>query len=437
MDLVAHLEQILYRYVKAPPVEELRIIGWRFAVSDMTVVKAGIRNNRLGDVYASPSINSGYAGDLLIIWPGERCSHAVINTAVVRELERKLQGWKQGSFRDPEGSALLEPQPLPLVGVEHQQVKRMVQQDPRPLFDLLARFRQELPEKGADMIQAGVQAGWGLRHVRTSKGLAVSYAHTTLSAYAQADGLYGRSFAKRRPPSQEEAGLLIENTAATTKMLKKEGSLLGGKMTVIFAPELVEAFCAKYLLTNLSGNNVVHKQAAYTVEDFVRGQQVFDPRLSLAINPLKDMEISSYLCTREGLPARKEFMVQRGKLVTPYLTVKDSIKAGLPPTPLPQGQGLWLDAEGARNLTDLIEKTENGILVYSVLGLHTQDSVSGSYSLAAPQCLKIEKGKITGRVRTVIAGNFLEHLADPGTDYGLEPGENFPAIKFRANVARG
>ncbi len=437
MDLVAHLEQTLYRYVSAPPAEELRIAGWRFAVSDMTVVKAGIRNNSLGDVYASPGVSKSCAGDLLIIWPGERCSHAVINTAVVRELESKLPGWKQGSFRDPEGSALLAPQPLPLVGVEHQGVKRMVQQDPRDLFELLARFRQELPQRGVENIQAGVQAGWGLRHVRTSKGLSVSYAQTSFSAYAQADGLYGRGFAKRRSPTQAEAGALIENTAAVTKMLKRDGSLRDGRMSIIFAPELVEAFCAKYLLTNFSGNNVVHKQAAYTVEDFVRGGQVLDPRLSLAINPLREMELSSYLCTREGLPARKEFLVKGGKLITPYLTVKDSIKAGLPPTPLPQGQGIWLEVDGARTLTALIEGTESGILVYSVLGLHTQDPVSGSYSLAAPQCLRIEKGKIAGRVKTVIAGNFLEHLADPGTEYGLEPGESFPVLKFEAKVAQG
>lgn len=436
MDMVAHLEKILNQYQYNPPVEDLRMQGWRFAVNDHTVIKAGIRNNKLGEVYAAPTLNQGCSGDLLIIWPGDFCSHVEVNPAVVNDLERRLPFWRQGAYQDPEGSVLLGSEPLPLAAVEHQSVKAYVREDPKPLFQLLNRFREELPAWGISSIQAGVQAGWGLRHVRTSQGLAVSYAQTSFNVYVLADGLYGKSFSKRRPAADVEVQELLTGTGTTVQKLKNETSLESGKMSVVLSPELVEEFVAKYLLSNLSGNAVINNQGAYTLEDFGQGKQTFDPRVTIAVNPLKPFELSSYLCTREGLPARSQRLIHKGKLVTPYLTVKDSIKAGLAPTPLPQGSGLWLEVEGAQEIDEMVQGIDHGILVCSVLGLHTQDATGGSYSLSAPQCLKIEAGRITGRVKTVISGNFLQHLADSATGYAFAAGENFPAMRFDTSVVQ-
>ncbi|HEX3015380.1 MAG TPA: hypothetical protein VHQ46_03250 [Desulfobacteria bacterium] len=186
MDLVANLEKILYQYQTAPPVQDLRIQGWRFAVSETSQVKAGIRNNRLGGVYAAPSLTGNYAGDLLIIWPGDYCSQVVVNNKIISNLEQMLPIWKQGAFYDPEGSALLDPAPLPLVAVEHLPVRQAVTEDPKPCFEILARYRDELPTWQVNTIQAGVQAGWGLRHIRTSRGFSVTYAQTNFSTFVSA-----------------------------------------------------------------------------------------------------------------------------------------------------------------------------------------------------------------------------------------------------------
>lgn len=437
MDLVAHLESLLLLYQTNPPTADLRIKGWRFSLNEFSSVKVGIRDNRMGEVYAAPSIDKNFSGDLLIIWPGDYCSHTVVNSAVIKDMPQKLSAWRLGAYLDPEGAVLLSPQSLPLVAVEYQEVQGIVNGNPAPLFELLDRYRHELPAWGVSNIQAGSQAGWGVRHIRTSSGLAVSYAQTTFSTYLSADGLFSQSFAKRRLPSAGEVDALIRETGEVSKYLRQEADFDEGETTVIFAPQLVESFVAKYLLPNLSGNNVVNHQGAYMMNDFLQRRKVFDDRISVQINPLKSFELSSYLCTREGVPARTQWLVERGRLLTPYLTVKDSIKAGLRPTPLPQGTGLWLEAEGSRRLPQLVSGLESGLLVYSVLGLHTQDSTSGNYSLSAPQCLKIEKGKVIGRVKAVISGNFLQHLADSATLYGTVPGANAPAMQFECKAVKG
>jgi PmbA protein len=437
MNSIAQLEQTLYQYTTKPPREELRIAGWRFAINQQEAAKVGIRDNKLGEVYAAPSVNQGCSGDLLIIWPGDLCSHATVNSAVIADIKNKLPIWQRGAFHDPEGAVLLKSDPFPLVALEDDKVRKIVQEDQEPLFQLLAQYMKELPNWNITSVQAGASAGWGIRHIRTSQGLSVSYAQTSFSTYVAADGLFSKSFAKRRLPKPEEITELLSALGSTVEYLKQEASAISGKIPVIFAPGLVQEFSAKYLLPNLSGNSVVNSQGAFSLADFQQHRKVFDPRINIIINPLRALELSSYLCTREGLPAEKCKLVEQGNLLTPFLTVKDSVKAGLKPTSLPQGAGIFLEVSQAKNYQDLIRSMESGILVHNVMGLHTQDSTSGNYSLSAPHCLKVENGKIIGRVKAVLSGNFLHHLADPTTQFGTQPSENFPAMQFLTNVVAG
>ncbi len=437
MDLVAHLERVLRQYQTNPPAEELRLTGWRFSLNDLTNVKVGIRDNKLAEVYAAPTVNANYTGDLLLVWAGDRCSHAVLNAAIITALEDNLPEWERAAFHDTAGSVILSPQPMPLVAVEHHAAREIVKNSARPLFELLAQYQREMPHWGVSSLQAGAQASWGLRHIRTSQGLAVTYGQTTFSTYVAADGLFSKSFVKRRPPTVAEIAELIETTGKMTQLLKNQAELRPGQLPIIFAPSVVEELISKYLVGNLSGNNVVNNLSAYDLADFRQCKQVFAPTIAVVINPLDSYELSSYLCTREGVPARAQYLVEAGKLLTPYLTVKDSIKAEMRPTPLPQGSGMRLETGTAANLADLISDMDEGILVTSVLGLHTQDSSSGNYSLAAPQSLKIENGKLKGRVKAVIGGNFLQHLADPCTRYAGSKGENAPAMQVAAHVVKG
>jgi PmbA protein len=67
--------------------------------------------------------------------------------------------------------------------------------------------------------------------------------------------------------------------------------------------------------------------------------------------------------------------------------------------------------------------------------MHTQDAISGSYSLTAQQTLTIRDGKLGGRVKATIAGNFVDDLTNPDTAFGWDPHENNPAIRVRSTVS--
>ena len=69
-------------------------------------------------------------------------------------------------------------------------------------------------------------------------------------------------------------------------------------------------------------------------------------------------------------------------------------------------------------------------MVLSVLGVHTQDSASGDFSLSAPQTLVVGPDGITGRMRGTISGNLFELLSADSLRFVDVEGEHTPGLLF-------
>ena len=74
-----------------------------------------------------------------------------------------------------------------------------------------------------------------------------------------------------------------------------------------------------------------------------------------------------------------------------------------------------------------------GALVLSVLGIHTQDSASGDFSLSAPQVLRIDNG-LDGRTRATISGNLFEVLRSDALQLVDFEGEHTPGMLFPCRI---
>jgi PmbA protein len=83
---------------------------------------------------------------------------------------------------------------------------------------------------------------------------------------------------------------------------------------------------------------------------------------------------------------------------------------------------------------NLIKEVDYGLLVYGVLGMHTQDTTSGRFSLSAPRSLVIENGEIKGKVKATISGNFFDTMLDENTGFGWDPNEDSPALAMNCVV---
>ncbi len=429
------LAEALEVYRRNCPKPGLTLDGWRFELNQAHSVGMGLKDNKLGGPYASPAFRRQAGGEIYLIWADGRRSVSRIDSKVLANLPERMEVWRSASYTEEVGAEILPPAEFPEVRLFDGRLAEVVDKDNPYLFAILDRIRKELPAYGVEFVDAEATAMRIQRSVFNSRGISVEYEHTLFSVYASADHTYSESFHERRLPLEEEITALIEEVGKTTAQLKNPGSLASGPMPVLLASRVVEGMVDKYLVHSLSGHNVVNGQAAYRLDDFLAHEQVARTDLNLTMDSTRDLRPGSYRCTREGVPAGRLPLIKDGRLQTPLLDVKYARKAGLAPTPLLSDMSsLELKLGEAAGVAELIKEMPEGLVVYSVLGLHTQDSASGNYSLTAGQALAVENGRITGKVKAVIAGNFLENLKDPRARSGLEPGKDFPALLVQSTV---
>ena len=108
---------------------------------------------------------------------------------------------------------------------------------------------------------------------------------------------------------------------------------------------------------------------------------------------------------------------------------------GAKPTAIPLGTaGLYLTHTAEVPWAKALQGVEDGVLVITVLGLHTQEAVSGSYSLSAPHSLRILKGQIVGKTDVKLTGNFFADLAAPTTKTALSDLDTHPYLMITTGV---
>lgn len=436
MKLVAQLEDLLYQSQHAPKKEELRLTDWRILVSESEAVSVGIKDNSPGGVYTPPSYRQGESGEVFLVWADGKCSQAMVQMGSHDDPEhwqQELEQWRQAAYEDPDAAHIPSPESLPLVAVEDRAIQSIFSGEDQILFDQVRHWLTDKPSKAK--MQGSIQAAWGYRHVRTSTGLAVTYQQSQFVSWFSFDSLIGGGFAKRRLSRPEEQEGLWERTLSLYEAMQTVAPPIGPQTQVILAPSMTEDMLGQFILPNFSGDRVIEGQGAFSKDNFIENKLVFHPHFSLLIDPLRPLELGSYLVTPEGVPADRTMLVRDGKLQTPYLRVKDSVRWGAKPTAIPQGTaGLYLTHKAEVPWVKALQGVEDGVLVLTVLGLHTQEAVSGSYSLSAPHSLRILKGKIVGKTDVKLTGNFFADMAAPTTTTAQSDLDTYPYLMIRTGV---
>ena len=199
---------------------------------------------------------------------------------------------------------------------------------------------------------------------------------------------------------------------------RQSASISSGRMPVIFAPSGALVL-ALPLMMGLNGKNV------YTGISPMRGklgQKLFSDRITIVDDPTLDGRFSSASYDDEGVPHRRNVLIERGVLKGFMYDLKTAAQSGAestgnggrslftPPSPSPTNLIL---AAGDVPLADMIADIKEGLLVEDVLGLGQGNIISGVFSNSVSLAFKIENGEIVGRVKDVsIAGNVYELLKD-------------------------
>lgn len=439
MTYAAELADLLRKAEQGAWANVPKLKGWRFDLSEGRSVSLSIVDNKLGSVYGPATARDSLGGGLYLIWEDEKRSNGTIDRLTIPEFEQRLKEWYASSYEDERAPDIRQPDAqYPEVEMFDPQVEALVRGDTELLFRILKTGNDELMGNGEiEFLDAGSSASLNWRYLRNSKGLDISYPSTYFAYSFYADSLYGNGWSKRKLAPEDELARVLKDVREKTALLKQDGNFTANPAgdRIVLDTGLAGSFIGQYIGGNLSGSGVVNRQVAYTLDDFQAHKQVIRQDVSLVIDGTRPFEGSSSRVTSEGIAGGRGYLIEKGRLMSPALDLKYAGITGLPPTP---GGGLYIELdekpEERRSMDDLIQSVDNGLLVYSVLGMHTQDSTSGRYSLSAPRCLVIENGELRGKVKVTLNGNFFDNINDQRSRFGWDPHEDNPAMEMICQV---
>ncbi|MGH2353930.1 MAG: TldD/PmbA family protein [Chloroflexota bacterium] len=192
------------------------------------------------------------------------------------------------------------------------------------------------------------------------------------------------------------------------------------RMPVIFTPRGVAFILLRYLDVALSGKALL--QGSSAVSDKL-GQQVFDPRLTIADDSTLSGVPGASPFDDEGVPTRRLPLIDRGVVANFYYDLQTAGLAGKEstgngyrsPVSLPSpNTGVLVVEPGDQPFEQLLAGIDEGLLVESTTG-NPGNIYSGDFSGNIQTGFKIKNGKLAGRVKnTMVAGNVFSDMKQLG-----------------------
>ncbi len=253
------------------------------------------------------------------------------------------------------------------------------------------------------------QMGWDFGFSNYFKG--VDIAAVAKSAAAKATGMLGsRTIDTLRCP------VVLDNYVAT---------------------EVLEVLAPSFLAENLQkGKSLLAGR---------RGEALFAPLLTIVDDGLLPGGLATTPFDGEGVPKQRTLLVEggvvQGFLYNSYSACKDkvastgnAVRGGIKGLPHMGVTNFFIE-NGETPLVSLYGQLERGVLLTSVMGMHTANPVSGDFSVGAAGYL-IENGVIAYPIKgIVISGNILELFRDVsgiGNDLRFFGAVGSPALRIGA-----
>jgi PmbA protein len=420
------LQAILRQRPKSP-----RIAEWSLYISRTERMTLGVKDRQAGNAHSPLKITDGCGARYLLVWEDGRISRGYLERKQLeREATDALAAARAAAYRDPDAAHVLGPAEFPDVELYDEDTASQARGSTSLIARRLATIRKKIASHSFGTWSGAFSISCSESRVVTSAGLEAADRKTSFSWRATVEGECGDGFSGRRPEGEAEFEQRLDRVMETIQLLKRQAEpMTSGTYPVLLHPEVVEDYVLNTLLWNLSGPSVSHGDGRFRVDQFGADRRIVRQDLALRIDPLQPMKSGSYRFTTEGLPASRCSYIERGRLVRPVLNLKYAHRLGLPLTPVPYAMDvLSLEGPPPLSLAESLEAASRGALVLSVLGVHAQDKASGDFSLSAPQALRIEGGRLRGRIRATISGNLFDLLASDELNLVRFPGEHTPGL---------
>jgi len=177
----------------------------------------------------------------------------------------------------------------------------------------------------------------------------------------------------------------------------------------------------------LSGEKMVRQESFWSGQ---QGEIVLNPVLSITDDGLLEGGMSSGSRDGEGVPRRRQVLVNDGRLEHMLWSTRDaaqqvaegridqasstgSATAGGHQSPPSTGcTEVFLTSKVAgQSFDQLLQRMGDGYVVNSVMGAHTANPTSGDFSVTTSSILKVEGGEIVGALKQAgLSGNLAKAM---------------------------
>jgi PmbA protein len=410
---------------------------WSVYAAETSSLGLGIKDREVGNAHVPLNLSETCGARYRLVWSDATVSRGYVERRLLEgDPERALENARAAAYVDPDAATVMGPASFADVQLHDADAAAMARGDAKALVSRLDAVRRRVAEHGFRTWSGSFSASCGRSRVVSSAGLDASSEGTSAGWHVTFNGEIGDGFSARAAESDERFQARLDRLAATARMLEQPAEPPApGIRPVILHPNVVENYVLGTLLSNLSGATVAHGEGHFRREQFGSDDPVLREDLGLRIDPLEPLKSGSYRYTSEGVPAAPCVFIERGRLVQPVLDLKYARRLGLEPTPLPSDSDTThFGGPPPLAFDDALARAAGGAVVLSVLGVHTQDSASGDFSLSAPQAFLVGSGALAGRLRGTISGNLFELLSSDDLHFVEFEGEHTPGLLFSCRL---
>ena len=201
-------------------------------------------------------------------------------------------------------------------------------------------------------------------------------------------------------------------------LARRNAPIKSGAMPVIFTPFGVAGSLLAPLISAFNGKTVL--DGASPLKD-KKDMVIFDSRLFLTDDPTVPYQPGSTPFDDEGMPARRNALIDHGKVVQFYYDLHTAALAGSSSTgngsrsggmPSPSVHALVIEG-GKVSQADMIKDLKEGVIIEQLMGAEQGNILNGDFSGNVLLGYKVDNGEITGRVKdTMVSGNVYQLLKE-------------------------
>jgi len=189
-----------------------------------------------------------------------------------------------------------------------------------------------------------------------------------------------------------------------------------GEYTLILTPEITRELMG-FIISGTTGD-LIQKKESFLHKDM--GKQIFSKNISILEKPHIDYFLGSRIIDDEGFKTSEKEIIKKGIFKKPIYDLYTSIKYKTKPT----GNGFLnnnynpaytnkIQLAGTKKINDIISKVKKGVVVYQILGFHTNKLTTGDFSLTISSGKTIVNGNLNTSITNInITGNFKDLLKD-------------------------